>query len=79
MPTPTIPKHSTRSVVGLTPKGRATVLLIRVRESWDSLSDDQRAEVADLVAQLAAALRAERNGVNHPVSRPLPLVGRISA
>jgi hypothetical protein len=80
MPTPTITDRTiTRPVVGLTGKGRATVVLIRVRESWDSLTPDQRAEVAELVARLAAALRRETLSDDGKNFRPLPLVGRISA
>jgi hypothetical protein len=67
-------------MIGLTPKGRAYAALLAVRDRWDSLSDDQRAEVADLVAQLAAALRRERAS-NFDTPRPVrvPLVGRICA
>jgi hypothetical protein len=79
MATPTDQKSTTRPAVGLTGKGRAAVVLIRVRESWDSLSDDQQQECADLVARLAIALKAERNGVNHPNPRSLPLAARLSA
>jgi hypothetical protein len=70
---------TTRPAVGLTPKGRATMVLIRIRESWDSLTPDQRAEVADLVAQLAAALRRDDVPSGAIIRRPLPLIGRISA
>jgi hypothetical protein len=69
-----------RPAVGLTPKGRAAVVLIRVRESWDSLSDGQQQECADLVARLSVALRNEQgNRANRTVSRPLPLIGRRPA
>jgi hypothetical protein len=81
MPTPTDQKCTTRPVSGLTAKGRAAVVLIRVRESWDSFTPDQRAEVADLVARLSAAMRRENRSVEQTGSarRPLPLVGRITA
>jgi hypothetical protein len=81
MPTPTVThRTTTRPAVGLTPKGRATVLLIRVRDNWETFTPDQRAEVADLVARLSVAMRWEETyaGVS---SRPVrvPLIGRISA
>jgi hypothetical protein len=80
MPTPTDQKSTTRPVSGLTGKGRATVVLIRVRESWDSLTPDQRAEVAELVARLSVAMRREQMSAEPTIARrPLPLVGRISA
>jgi hypothetical protein len=66
-----------RPAVGLTTKGRATVVLIRVRESWDSLTPDRRAEVAELVARLSVAMRREQV-VTRVTNRPLPLVGRLS-
>jgi hypothetical protein len=62
----------------LTTKGKATVLLIRVRESWDSLTPDQRAEVAELIVRLSVAMRREKFP-NFGNSRPLPLVGRIAS
>jgi hypothetical protein len=81
MNSPTDQKSTTRPVVGLTGKGRATVVLIRVRESWDSLTPDQRAEVAELVARLSAALRNEKalSPSHAGVTVRVPLVGRISA
>jgi hypothetical protein len=78
MPTPTITKHSTRPAVGLTTKGGAIVALIRIRDQWDSLTPAQQQECADLVARLSVALRRE-TVAQEAVSRPLPLVGRISA
>jgi hypothetical protein len=67
----------------LTTKGKATVVLIRIRESWDSLTPDQRAEVADLVARLSVAMRREDARqlahVRVTARRPLPLVGRIAS
>jgi hypothetical protein len=79
MPTPTTTdRTTTRPVVGLTGKGRATVVLIRARDNWETFTPDQRAEVADLVARLSVAMRREI--VSAPKqSRPLPLVGRLSA
>jgi hypothetical protein len=79
MPTPTDQKSITDPIVGLTTKGRATVVLIRIRESWDSLTPDQRAEVADLVAQLAIAMRREEITQSVRISRPLPLVSHIAS
>jgi hypothetical protein len=63
----------------LTTKGKAHVLLTKVRDQWEQFTPDQRAEVADLVAQLAAALRREQMSVRTDNPRPLPLVGRLSA
>jgi hypothetical protein len=81
MPTPTIAKSTTAPVAGLTGKGRAVALLVTVRDRWDSLTPDQRAEVADQVARLSVALRAEKLASTdaNSVPRPLPLVGRLSA
>jgi hypothetical protein len=64
-------------MIGITPKGRAYIALAAVRDRWDSLTPDQKQECAELVARLSLALRAERLEANR--SRPLPLVGRISA
>jgi hypothetical protein len=77
-PSPTTDDHTTRPALGLTGKGRAAVVLIRVRESWDSLTPDQRAEVAELVARLSVAMRREIVAAPQQ-SRPLPLVGRIAS
>jgi hypothetical protein len=82
MENPTITDRiTTRPALGLTPKGRATVVLIRVRDNWEQFTPDQRAEVADLVARLSAAMRREVlvENQNLVTRRPLPLVGRISA
>jgi hypothetical protein len=62
----------------LTEKGKAAALLIRVRESWDSLSDDQRAEVAALVVRLNQAMRRE-SVASTQHSHPLPPASRLSA
>jgi hypothetical protein len=78
MVTPTITESTTRPVSGLTPKGKAVVLLVTVRDRWDTLSDDQKQECADLVARLSVAMRRE-NVSPAKQFRPLPLVGRISA
>ena len=84
MPTPTITdRTTTRPAVGLTTKGRATVLLIRVRGNWEQFTPDQRAEVADLVVRLSVAMRREQgNRSISTVFAPrvrVPLVGRLSA
>jgi len=59
MLSPTIAYRTTRRLSGLTGKGHAAVLLIAVRDQWDSLSPAQRHEVAGLVERLAVALRRE--------------------
>jgi antitoxin (DNA-binding transcriptional repressor) of toxin-antitoxin stability system len=76
-----MPTTDTRPAVGLTGKGRAVALLVTVRERYDSLSPDQQREVADLVARLSVALRAESSklATSKLAARPLPLVGRLSA
>jgi hypothetical protein len=81
MTTPTATDPTTRPVSGLTPKGRATVVLIRIRESWDSLTPDQRAEVAELVARLSVAMRNEQATSRVPAGGNVrvPLVGRIAS
>ncbi len=58
MPTPTIAHRTTRRhLSGLTGKGTAAALLIRVRDGWDQLSPSQRAEVTDILERLAVALK----------------------
>jgi hypothetical protein len=77
MESPTVIDRTTRPVSGLTPKGRATVVLIRVRDNWGQFTPEQQAEVADLVARLSVATRREPPAnVTHSA---LPLVGRLSA
>jgi hypothetical protein len=82
----TASEHTTRPVSGLTGKGRAVALLVKVRDRWGSLTPDQRAEVTDLVARLSVALRRESKSdtvsdfQTLEVSRPrVPLVGRIAS
>jgi hypothetical protein len=72
MPTPTITKHSTRPAVGLTGKGRAYLALAQVRDRWHEFSDDQKQEVADLVARLSVALRARPTLIRGFVRNPSP-------
>jgi hypothetical protein len=79
MPTPTVTKHSTRLTPGLTGKGRAYLALAQVRDRWHEFSDDQKAEVAELVARLSVAMRRENLFPQENGSRPLPLAARISA
>ena len=82
MPTPTVTdRTTTRPAVGLTGKGRAYLALAAVRDRWDSLSDDQQAECADLVARLSVAMRNEKaTSPGHAgVTTRVPLVGRLSA
>jgi len=55
------------------------VLLIAVRDRWDTLSPSQQAEAAELLGRLSAALRRETCPHSGQVSPPLPLVGRLSA
>jgi hypothetical protein len=73
--------RSAPSPFGLTAKGRAVVLLAKVRDNWETFTPEQWAEVAELVARLAAALRQEKVATTtFSNSRPrVPLVGRISA
>jgi len=60
MLSPTALKGTTRrGLSGLTPKGRAAVALIAVRDTWEQLSPAQRQEVAELLERLSAALRPE--------------------
>jgi len=57
--TPTITNRTTRRLSGLTGKGHAAVLLIRVRDGWAALSPGQRQEVAELLERLRVAMRRE--------------------
>jgi hypothetical protein len=75
----TASEHTTRPVSGLTGKGRAVALLVKVRDRWDSLTPDQKQEVADLVARLSVAMRRDLVSHSNEVRRPQPLVGRLSA
>jgi len=70
--TPTTTQSITRRLSGLTGKGHAAVLLIAVRDHWDSLSPSQRQEVAEILERLAVAMRRQ-----HSVG--VPLLGRIVA
>jgi len=79
MPTPTATKSITRRLSGLTGKGQAVVLLIAVRDRWELLSPPQQAECSELLGRLRVALRGETCPESGQVSRPLPLVGRLSA
>jgi len=74
-----MPQTARRRLSGLTPKGRATVALIAVRDRWELLSPSQQAECAELLGRLSVALRRETCPEYGQVSRPLPLVGRLSA
>ena len=69
MPQPTIPRppeivtrrDDTQISTGLTGKGSATALLVRVRETWDSLSPSQQAECSAIIERLAASLKREHS------------------
>ncbi len=82
MPQPTIPRppeivprrDDTRISTCLTGKGQAAALLVRVRDTWDSLSPSQQAECADILTRLRAAMARE-----HSVGTRVPLLGRIVA
>jgi len=88
MPTPTVIQSTTRPRSGLTAKGQAAALLIRVRDGWEQLSPSQQHECSAILERLAVALRREHSvcqratavapapaGVNGRV----PLVGRLTA
>ncbi len=72
----------------LTDKGRVYVALAAVRDRWDQFTPDQRAEVAELVQRLNAAMRREEmslridnrpaNGAS-PAPARVPLLGRLTA
>ncbi len=63
----------------LTAKGKAHVLLTKVRDNWETFTPEQRAEVAGLVARLSVAMRQESSKGLSPRHARVPLVGRISA
>ena len=78
MPTPTTPHRTTRRLSALTGRGLAVVLLARVRDGWLDYTPSQRAEVTDILEQLAIALKREHSVASRQPS-PLPLLGRIVA
>jgi len=62
MHTPTISKPTTRRhLSGLTGKGTAAALLIRVRDGWEQLSPSQQHECSAILERLAVALRREHS------------------
>ena len=63
----------------LTPKGRATVALIAVRDRWGNLSPSQQAECAELLGRLNVALRAANTASPVPAGGTVPLLGRVAA
>jgi len=88
MSTPTVTKSITRPRPGLTGKGQAAALLVRVRDGWEQLSPSQQAECADILARLAVALKREHSVCQRatavsPVPAGgdvrVPLVGRLTA
>ena len=75
-----MPQTATRPRPGLTTKGKATVLLMQVRDRWDTFSPSQRAEVAELVDRLSVALRREHSlAARTPAAVRVPLLGRLTA
>ena len=88
MPTPTTPDRTTRPRSGLTAKGQAAVLLVRVRDTWADLSPSQQAECSELLARLSVALRREHSVCQRATAVTpapaggngrVPLVGRLTA
>ena len=88
MNTPTTSNRTTRPRACLTVRGRAAALLARIRDGWDDYTPSQRAEVADILEQLAAALKREHSVCQRatavsPVPAGgdvrVPLVGRLTA
>ena len=63
----------------LTSKGRAAALLIRVRDSWDSLTPAQQAECSAILGRLSVALRAEEGHVDVTFQSGIPQMRRASA
>jgi len=63
----------------LTEKGRAYLLLAKVRDEWHTFSPSQRAEVADLVERLSQALRREHSVATRQPRAAVPLVGRVAS
>jgi hypothetical protein len=58
-------------VGGLTEKGRVVAVLTGLRDRWESLTPEQRAEAIRLVEQLAATYRTPR-------TVRVPLAGRLA-
>jgi len=80
MHTPAATNRTTRrGLSGLTPKGRATVALVAVRDQWELLSPSQQAECSALLGRLRVAMRPANTASPVPASGNVPLVGRICA
>ena len=75
-----MPQTATRPRPGLTGKGQAAALLVRVRESWDALSPSQQAGCGAILERLAVALRREHSlATRAPSPARVPLLGRVVA
>ncbi len=68
MLTPTTPHRTTRRLSGLTGKGTAAALLIRVRDTWEQLSLSQQHECSAILERLAACLRREHSVLSRIVA-----------
>ena len=80
MPTPTVIQSTTRPRSGLTAKGQAAALLIRVRDGWEQLSPSQQHECSAILERLAVALRREHSlATRAPSPARVPLLGRVVA
>jgi hypothetical protein len=83
-----IHQHTTRRMGGLTGGGPSAALLARIRDGWDDYTPSQRAEVAAILEQLAAALKREHSVCQRATAVApapaggngrVPLVGRLTA
>ena len=71
-----MPQTATHIASGLTGKGTAAALLLRVRDGWADLSPSQQAECSAILGRLAIALKREHSVATR---QPLPLLGRIAS
>ncbi len=73
-----MPQTATRPRPGLTGKGTAAALLIRVRDTWDSLSPSQQAECSAILERLHVALRREHSVCQRATAvAPVPAGGNV--
>jgi hypothetical protein len=77
---PDTAQHTTRPRSGLTAKGQAAALLVRVRDRWEQLSPAQQHECAEILGRLAATLRREHSvATRAPSPVRVPLLGRVAS
>ncbi len=63
-----MPQTATRPRPGLTGKGTAAALLVRVQQHWDDFTPAQQAECSAILARLSVALRREHSVLSRIVA-----------